>query len=157
MLVGDIHLLNFTPVGEIHVLNFAPVGGIHVLNFAPVELRAWCSGFYFFDSVINFLTLFHLNILPMALLQSVSTTEPAMCLLAVPNGFVFGTDQFYFVGVEEPELIARPLMVPGCPPDWHLVVLLISENELLLACHSMSSSFPVVLVFRLKPVTSFLA
>uniref|UniRef100_A0A0N5AMG8 Phorbol-ester/DAG-type domain-containing protein n=1 Tax=Syphacia muris TaxID=451379 RepID=A0A0N5AMG8_9BILA len=66
--------------------------------------------------------------------KSIPTIEPAMCLLSVPDGFIFGTDQFYYVSINE--LIAKPLLVPGCPPDWPLAALLINSNELLLAYHN---------------------
>lgn len=74
--------------------------------------------------------MFHLKIF----LQSLPTAEPAMCLLSVNDGFVFGTDQFYYVNIKE--LVAKPLQVSGCAPDWPLAALLINDNELLLAYHS---------------------
>ncbi|VDM51052.1 unnamed protein product [Toxocara canis] len=66
--------------------------------------------------------------------KSISTCEPATCLLTIGSGIVFGADQFYYVDMET--VTSRPIVVPGCPSDYPLAAVAISDNEVLLAYHS---------------------
>uniref|UniRef100_F1KQX6 Citron Rho-interacting kinase n=1 Tax=Ascaris suum TaxID=6253 RepID=F1KQX6_ASCSU len=66
--------------------------------------------------------------------KSIATSEPATCLLSVADGIAFGADQFYFVDMKT--VTARVIVVPGCPSDYPLAAVFISDEELLLAYHN---------------------
>ncbi|VDK71522.1 unnamed protein product [Anisakis simplex] len=66
--------------------------------------------------------------------ELISTVEPATCLISMNDGIVFGADQFYYVDMET--ITSRPIVVAGCPSDFPLAAVAISDRELLLAYHN---------------------
>ncbi|VDK24921.1 unnamed protein product, partial [Anisakis simplex] len=78
---------------------------------------------------ISFATYFHF-----LLHALISTVEPATCLISMNDGIVFGADQFYYVDMET--ITSRPIVVAGCPSDFPLAAVAISDRELLLAYHN---------------------
>lgn len=63
-----------------------------------------------------------------------------MCLLAMEDGFVYGSDQFYYVYLDT--IDERVLVDDGSfYHDWPVSALYIGAGEILLAYYSMHYSF----------------
>ena len=68
-------------------------------------------------------------------IKKLQTDGPCMSICSMPNGFIFCSDNFYFVMYDQKTFsIASSLSIDNCPPDFPLAVLQITAGqEYLLA------------------------
>ncbi|KAK0417730.1 hypothetical protein QR680_013175 [Steinernema hermaphroditum] len=63
--------------------------------------------------------------------HSISTIDPCMGFLSLPNGFIFAADHFYVVDMQT--LRPEPILIEGLENDLPVAAVSICERELLLA------------------------
>ena len=71
-------------------------------------------------------------------IKKLQTDGPCKSICSMPNGFIFCSDNFYFVMYDQKTFsIASSLSIDNCPPDFPLAVLQITAGqEYLLAFQS---------------------